>query len=397
MLTAIQWLLCGVGGLLMVPVSVLLVEVVAALVPRSTSDWPDSSRGSRRVAVIIPAHNECLHIAATVQSVRKQLALSDSLLVVADNCTDDTAAIAAANGAEVLIRQDLLRRGKGYALDFGIRHMESRAPDIVIFVDADCLVGEESIPSLVSACISSNRPVQALYLMHGAPDSPSRTRVAEFAWLLKNKVRPLGLHRLGLPCQLMGTGMAFPWETIRTAQLASGHIVEDMKLGLDLAEKGTSPIFCVEASVTSEFASSVAGEKTQRTRWEHGHLGMILTEAPTMILRAILRGDIKLLALTLDLCVPPLALLVFSVSAFWIGSAGYFLYTRSQLPLDMLTAVALMLATSIILYWATYGRHLLGLLELLSVAKYLFHKLPLYLKFLFARQSNWVRSQRGKS
>jgi hypothetical protein len=72
------------------------------------------------------------------------------------------------------------------------------------------------------------RPVQALYLMMAPADSQINYKVAEFAWRVKNWLRPLGLRALGLPCQLMGTGMAFPWEVIRRADLASASLVEDL-------------------------------------------------------------------------------------------------------------------------------------------------------------------------
>lgn len=62
--------------------------------------------------------------------------------MVADNCTDDTARLASAAGAEVIERHDALLRGKGYALDFGVRHLAQQPPDVVIVVDADCQVAE---------------------------------------------------------------------------------------------------------------------------------------------------------------------------------------------------------------------------------------------------------------
>ena len=121
-----------------------------------------------------------------------------------------------------------------------------------------------------------------------APDnSPINYRVAEFAWRVKNWVRPLGLNALNLPCQLMGTGMAFPWEVIRSANLASGSIVEDLKLGLDLTQTGSPPLFCPSACVKSHFPLSIEGAKSQRKRWEEGHISMILTTVPRFIYEAV--------------------------------------------------------------------------------------------------------------
>ena len=69
--------------------------------------------------------------------------------------------------------------------------------------------------------------------MQAAEGASLKMRLAEFAWVIKNQVRPLGLHRLGLPCQLMGSGMASPWACINSADLATGHIVEDLNSELN--------------------------------------------------------------------------------------------------------------------------------------------------------------------
>ena len=59
------------------------------------------SAAPERTAVI-PAHNEARSIAATIRSLRRQSRVPDRVLVVCDNCTDDTADIALLNGAEVM-------------------------------------------------------------------------------------------------------------------------------------------------------------------------------------------------------------------------------------------------------------------------------------------------------
>ncbi len=129
-------------------------------------------------------------------------------------------------------------------------------------VDADCRLAEGAIDRLAAACAMTGRPVQALYLMTVPYELKINQQVAGFAWRVKNWVRPLGLAALGLPCQLMGTGMAFPWHVIRATDLATGAIVEDLKLGLDLAAAGHPPLFCPSARVTRQFAISAQGADT---------------------------------------------------------------------------------------------------------------------------------------
>ena len=251
-------LLAILAGLVAIPTTVLCVEIVAALLRPLVPVRPVLERRGR-IAVLVPARNESATIAPTLEDIKAQLRPGDRLLVVADNCTDDTAAVARASAAEIVERRDPERIGKGYALDFGLRHLDRDPPDIVVMIDADCRLAEEAIDRLAAACANTARPVQALYLMTVPYGSKINQQVAAFAWRVKNWVRPLGLAALGLPCQLMGTGMAFPWHVIRATALASGAIVEDLKLGLDLAAARHPPLFCPSARVTSQFAVSARG------------------------------------------------------------------------------------------------------------------------------------------
>jgi len=229
--------------ILMVPVVVLLLEVLAAVISATTSSEIGATEAKPSVAVLMPAHNESLVIAKSIQSILPQLQAQDLLLAVADNCADDTAAIARNHGAIVIERSNLQQRGKGYALDFGLQHLKNNPPQVVVVADADCMLADNAIRLLAISCLNKQRPIQALYIMEAPPNPSLKGRIAEFAWLVKNKVRPLGAKALGLPCQLMGTGMAFLWEDINKISLASGHIVEDMKLGIDLARINKAPIF----------------------------------------------------------------------------------------------------------------------------------------------------------
>jgi cellulose synthase/poly-beta-1,6-N-acetylglucosamine synthase-like glycosyltransferase len=334
-------------------------------------------------------------IAETLRSIVAQLVPGDRLVVVADNCTDETAAIAVAAGAEVVEREDKERRGKGYALDFGIRYLERNPSEVVVIVDADCQVEAETIDRLARLCGQTSRPVQALYLMRSPKGAGVMTRVSEFAWIVKNHVRPLGYHHLGLPCQLMGTGMAFPWSRISTAALASGHIVEDLVLGIDLTRSGAPPLFCPDALVTSFFPSSAEGTRAQRTRWEHGHLGTILGYAPDLFVEAISRRSVNLMALALDLCVPPLGLLMLLLLAVLAASAVLFAITGIALPFWLAAAALGTLLSAVLLSWMRYGRQVISLSSLAYAPVYALWKLPLYLKFMVRRQVEWIRSKRG--
>jgi cellulose synthase/poly-beta-1,6-N-acetylglucosamine synthase-like glycosyltransferase len=383
--------------LIAIPTTVLCVEIAAVVARRLVlTSVGHATRG--RVAVMVPAHDESATIVPTLEDIKAQLRSGDRLLVVADNCTDDTASVARLSGAEVIERQDVERIGKGYALDWGLRFLERDTPDIVVMVDSDCRLTEGSIDRLAMDCSTTGRPVQALYLMGVPQGSGINKKVAAFAWRVKNLVRPLGLKALGLPCQLMGTGMAFPWQVIRAVDLASGWIVEDLKLGLDLAAAGYPPLFCPSARVTSQFATSVKGSANQRKRWEQGHIMTIAKIAPRSLYKAIAGRSLDLLALTLDLIVPPLSLLAMLLIFMFAITGIAALLGFGYAALIISAACLIGFATTTGLAWNEYGRDVLPARDLWSVPMYVLAKLGLYGRIFAGRKTaKWIKTDRKKN
>ena len=385
-------------ALVAVPVCVLFVELAAAALRRETPQNPETTAraepGRAAFAVLMPAHDEAVGIAAAIEAVRVQLGPRDRLLVVADNCRDATAAIARTAGAEVTERNDALRRGKGYALDHGVRWLERSPPAVVVIVDADCIVAPGALALLAQRCVATTRPVQALYLMHALPGSGLGLRVAAFAWVVKNKLRPIGGAALGWPCQLLGTGMAFPWALIVNAPLASGHLVEDMELGIALARAGAAPVFCPQAFVSSVFPSDAAGALAQRTRWEHGHLSVLASTGPRLLAQALMRRDGALVALSLDLMVPPLAALALALGAALIFGAAWWGLASDVRPFALAVFAFTLFGAGVTMAWWRGGRHLVSLRELLALPLYVAAKIPMYVRLFTKRQVEWVRTKR---
>jgi cellulose synthase/poly-beta-1,6-N-acetylglucosamine synthase-like glycosyltransferase len=396
MISLASCLLNTIAACLAVPTFVFVIEICAASFVARRRQAPPTAQRRGTVAVLIPAHDEAKGILETLKNIKPQLRPTDRLLVVVDNCTDDTAAIAASGGAEVTVRSDPSKIGKGYALDWGINHLASNPPDIVIMIDADCRPAERVVDRLASLCEQRQRPVQSLYLMASSEGSKINHQVAEFAWRIKNWVRPLGLKALGLPCQLMGSGMAFPWTVIRSVDLSSGLIVEDLKLGLDLARAGYAPLFCPSAVIISDFPSSAEGAMGQRKRWEHGQVGLIRTMAIPRLVQAIGRRDLNLATLVLDLLVPPLSLLLIMISTVAMGTGLTILVgltaTAFAISLSCLVAVTF----AVIFAWIMRGRDVLPPKSLALVPSYLVTKFRLYVAAaLGERMSLWVRADRN--
>ena len=377
---------------LSIPCIVLLGECLSALLTRPAA--PPQLSEDFDIAVLMPAHNEAGVIAQTLADLMPQLGPTDRLIVVADNCTDRTAEIASASGAMVIERTDPARRGKGYALDCGLKLLQKAPPAAVVVVDADCQVRRGSLHRLAAEAIAKQRPVQAVYLIDRPLAPTLKESVSMFAFKVKNLVRPLGMARLGLPCLLTGTGMAFPWASLARIDLGTSSIVEDMKLGLDLAIAGTPPLLCSTVTVVGPLPPCNIAAKTQRTRWEHGHLQMVGQYCPKLWIAAIAQGRWELVAIALDLSIPPLALLVAIWLVITMGASAIATVSGLWLSAFICYGAGLALVVAILSAWVKFAQSDISLRALLSVPAYILWKIPVYLKFIRAPQTEWVRTNR---
>lgn len=393
----ISWLLVIPAAVLAIPAAVVCCETLVGIL-RPNAERYLTRDPNLRIAVLVPARNESAIIASTLADIKAQLGSDDILLVVADNCSDDTAEVAERAGAKVIVRCDPRRIGKGYALDFGVRHLDRLLFDFVVMIDADCCVESNAISQLAGTCAATGRPAQALYLMNVPEGSRINHQVSAFAWRIKNWIRPLGLSGLHFPCQLMGTGMAFPRRALQTVDLASGSLVEDLELGLDLAAAGYPPLFCPSARITSKFATSEKGAADQRRRWEAGHLATIAKQTRRLLAEAIKHRNPDLLALTLDMAVPPLSFLTMLLSlmiaidavAMWFGT------TSTALLISTISLFAF--GSSILLAWMRCGRDVLPFRAVLMLPMFIASKLRLYGHVLFGKAtSGWIGTDRSQT
>lgn len=390
-------ILCLLGVPLVLWSLLWLMELLLAVTSggeRSQAGPVGAGGKSASYVVLIPAHNEAEVIEGTLHVLMRQICANGRVLLVADNCSDDTAELGRNCGAEVIERRDRARRGKGHALSFGLRHLESQPPQVVVVLDADCRFTPGSLQRLVDHAIHHHHPAQSDYRMRLKGGETLPQRVAHFAWRVKNSARPRGLRRIGMPCQLTGTGMAFPWETLEPSDIPVDSIVEDMELGLRLACKGREPRYLGESCVVSEFPNSEAAERDQRNRWEHGHLSVIGNRLLPLLLQSLGRRNWKLAILCLDLSIPPVTFLVLltlsycavALLSFWVTGAVALLYPAAvSLGVIMLTVG---------IGWYHFGRDLLRLSEVMGLPIYIARKIRIYTAFFTGRRGEWIRTER---
>jgi 1,2-diacylglycerol 3-beta-glucosyltransferase len=279
---------------------------------------PRSARRPRtRFDVVVPAHDEEQGIARTVRSLLAMEYPSElrRVIVLADNCTDETGARAAATGARVLVRDDPERRGKGHALAFAFeRSLAERWADAVVVVDADSVVSPNLLGAFAARLERGGLAVQAAAAVLNRDES-RRTQLMALALAAFNGVRSLGRENLRLSCGLRGNGMCIAASALRAHPHQAFSLVEDLEYGIALARAGIRVEYAAEAVVASEIARSSRAAASQRRRWEHGRARLARQFAVPILREALVKRSLLLLDVAADLLVPPLASLVLVLCA----------------------------------------------------------------------------------
>jgi 1,2-diacylglycerol 3-beta-glucosyltransferase len=358
---------------------------------------PAALRSSRRLRfdVVVPAHDEAAGIAGAVAGLRKLDWPADGfrVLVVADNCTDSTAELARAAGAEVLERRDPTRRGKGHALDFAFQASQARGwADAVVVVDADTEVSANLLEAFAARIDNGAKAIQAHYGVLN-PHASWRTRLMAIAMASFHRVRSRARERLQLSCGLRGNGWCVTPRLLRQVPYRAFSLAEDIEYGIELGLAGHRVHYADEAHVAGVMVSREEAARTQRERWEKGRFQLIRSRI-VPLLKAVGDPDGEVcLDLALDLLVPPLSYLALNVAALFVLAGIALLWEPSAetwLWLGFLCGLSLLLY--VLRGWQLSGVGVRGLMDLARAPSFVLWKVLLMLR---ARQSaEWVRTKR---
>lgn len=264
---------------------------------------------SQRFVFVVPAHNEAAQIAQTVASLRAVDYPSENFAVwvVADNCTDDTAQIAAAAGAHVLQRSHATERGKGYALNYAFAQVLAEGGvDAVVVVDADSIVSPNFLRAFAARLVDGELAIQAEYGVRN-PSASWRTRLMAIALAMFHRVRSIPRERMGLSAGLRGNGMCFAVACLKRFPHEAFGLVEDVEYGLALGGGGVRVAYADEAQVLGEMVSQGKASESQRERWEGGRQALVRQRLPGLFRQSLQQRSALLFDLAVDLAIPPLS------------------------------------------------------------------------------------------
>ena len=347
--------------------------------------------------ILVPAHNEAAGIGKTVASLRAMDYPKEQyrVIVIADNCSDDTAARARAAGATVLERHNAQLRGKGYALAHGYAaSLGEGFADSIVVVDADTSVSGNLLSAFSARFAAGAEAVQAEHGVRNADDS-WRTRLMVIAYALYHTLRSNARERLKLSCGLRGNGMGFSADLLRRVPPRAFSVVEDIEYGITLGLAGTRVVYVHEAEVRGDMPVSSEASAPQRARWEGGRTELIRQHVGPLWRAA--RGPARGIPLDLaaDLIVPPL-----TTVTLWVTVGVAFttlLVARGLVPL--VTVVPWAIAFTALVMYVVRGAMLAPkgirtLVDLLWAPAFALWKVTLLLR-PNRNKGEWVRTTRS--
>lgn len=276
-----------------------------------------------RFLIVMPAHNEEYLIGRTL----KQLAAVDyprhlfEVVVIADNCHDRTAAIAAEHKVRVVERRDRQALGKGFALSWALSRLSLSAFDAVVIIDADTMMDPRYLREMNSALCAGSRVLQGYNNLLN-PDETNLTRLIHVTSVMKNLLFNEGRARLGLSVALMGTGMCFDRKVLEEMGWEAHSIGEDWEYSAKLIQRDIAVAFVDRAVTYAHEATSLRQGFSQRLRWSGGKFQMMADFGFPLFWQGIRKRDVRKVDAALNLLAPPFSQLAYlSVAAVGLAFA----------------------------------------------------------------------------
>jgi cellulose synthase/poly-beta-1,6-N-acetylglucosamine synthase-like glycosyltransferase len=257
--------------IVLVPLGHLLLLAVAAI-PSPKLARASRERPSCRFCVLIAAYNEDTVIGATVAALRKLDYPPGlfSVCVVADHCTDNTAAAARDAGATVYERGTGLRTSKGAAVAWLIeRVLESDASfDAALLIDADNRPAPDLLSVMARRLATGSKIIQGKHVIA----NPHDNLFTSFVWTLftiDNRFQNLGRRNLGWSAKNMGDTICFRADVLRGMSWPD-MLAEDHFLRQRLLLEGVRIDYEPAAAGYGEAPRSWKQATAQRMRWLAG-------------------------------------------------------------------------------------------------------------------------------
>lgn len=245
---------------------------IAGLFNKKQTEAPNKNH---RFAAIIAARNEANVIENLIESLKMQNYPSDLLdiVVVADNCDDNTAEVAEKAGAIVFKRNNKKEVGKGYVLRFAfdkIFELHDYYDAFCIF-DADNIVDSNFIHNMNKEICIGYKVAQGYRDMKNAQDSWISGGHALFYWF-QNRFYNASRSFLGLSANINGTGWMVSADVIKKIGYNMTTLTEDLEFSMECILNDYKIGWVPDALVYDEQPITLKQSVRQRIRWTSGYM-----------------------------------------------------------------------------------------------------------------------------
>jgi cellulose synthase/poly-beta-1,6-N-acetylglucosamine synthase-like glycosyltransferase len=265
--------------------------------------------------LLVPAHDEAQLIVRCVASLKAQDHPPGmvSVVVIADNCTDDTAALAERAGAPVLRRADVMHRGKGYAIGWALTQIEWSRHDAVVILDADTTIDSDYYHKLAQLMPLRTKAVQC----YDGLSNEGENWLTLLAGMITRNRYDLALplkQAAGLRIPLTGDGTLLGSEVLARHGWRSDSLTEGWDLYARLTLAGERIELASAARIYAQEARSLEQAGAQRARWTSGRLcvlrenwrGILVSESVSLHQKLDLLAELSspgpVLQLTIAIC-----------------------------------------------------------------------------------------------
>jgi len=261
--------------------------------------------GDTRFLVLVPARNEEGVIGETVRHLQGLDYPADQRLVfvVADDCSDATAAVAAAAGAHVL-RKPAPATTKGAVIQWALAHPDvaGAAWDALVIFDADSRPAANFLKAMDAAIAAGEKAIQSRSESHGQKGWVPTAYAVNTTQ--RNRTWHQAREMAGFSAALTGTGICFTRQVLKELPPNTRTLTEDLEYGAKLTLAGIRVRYLHEAVTVIDQPPSLKASAGQRLRWARGQLRTALSYAPALVVRALTRRDISALDTALYLLLP---------------------------------------------------------------------------------------------
>ncbi len=245
-------------------------------------------RESNKFAIIIPAHNEEKVIGPLLKNLHSLNYPGNlyDIYVVADNCRDNTAETARSHGANVLVRNNKLKKGKGYALKYAFKKLgflsNNSNYDASVIFDADNLVEKDFLKVMNTRMQKGEKIIQAFVDSKNASDNWVTATFSMMFWI-NNRYNLHARNNVGLSAVLMGTGMCISAEVLNKVKWDTTTLTEDLEYSVEALTRGVKTHFAYETKIYDEKPLSFIASCKQRLRWARGQISVAIKYIPRLL------------------------------------------------------------------------------------------------------------------